>query len=375
MEGSISMSNGGEFRTALFGGYNRDDVREYLQEIERNAEMAKNEYQKEIMGLKSKLQKAEEGKGSTDSGDYERWMKELQECRQENEDLKKGISGLETENHGLRESLAKAEAENQALAAVQENTGAAECASASSGINEEEYMEKLSAQEKEYENLKQEYESLKHENEDLRQETEGLKSDNAMLSDKKQSMEAELEELRNAAAVVEDSSSLQEEIQKMRQEKEKYESDCKAISQVLEDARAGAQNIREEAEKKADGILSEAEKKAGNIIEEAQKKAEGILERAKKDREKIFDEWKGQIDKDLENKGIRLMAAKYKIDACREEVNLAQQKLFSLYADMGKLVEGMPKRLEQLWDNDTRFASHAASVEEDDSTVIDEDKA
>ena len=37
------MSNGGEFRTTLFGGYNKDDVREYLQELERNAEMAKNE--------------------------------------------------------------------------------------------------------------------------------------------------------------------------------------------------------------------------------------------------------------------------------------------------------------------------------------------
>lgn len=367
------MSNGGEFRTALFGGYNKDDVREYLQELERNAEMAKNEYQKEIMGLKSKLQKAEERNCSSDSGDYERWMKELQECRQENEDLKKGISGLETENHGLRERLAKAE--NQNLAAAQENTVGAERASVSSGIDEEEYLEKLSAQEKEYENLKQEYDSLKRENEGLRQETEGLKSDNAMLSDKKQSMEAELEELRNAAAIVEDSSSLQEEIRKMRQEKEKYESDCKAISQVLEDARAGAQDIQEEAEKKADGILSEAEKKADSIIEEAQKKAESILARAKKDREKIFDEWKGQIDKDLENKGIRLMAAKYKIDACREEVNLVQKKLFSLYTDMGKMVEGMPKRLEQLWDNDTRFASHAASVEEDDSTVGDEDKA
>ena len=106
------MSNGGEFRTALFGGYNRDDVREYLQEIERNAEMAKNEYQKEIMGLKSKLQKAEEGKGSTDSGDYERWMKELQECRQENEDLKK----LETD------TVAQAYKTAQYYSEEQENT-------------------------------------------------------------------------------------------------------------------------------------------------------------------------------------------------------------------------------------------------------------
>ena len=321
------MSNGGEFRTALFGGYNKDDVREYLQELERNAEMAKNEYQKEIMGLKSKLQKAEERNCSSDSGDYERWMKELQECRQENEDLKKGISGLETENHGLRERLAKAR-KPESGSGTGEYSG---CGTRVSifwnrrrGISGETVRSGKRIRKSET--------GIRFpetgENEGLRQETEGLKSDNAMLSDKKQSMEAELEELRNAAAIVEDSSSLQEEIRKMRQEKEKYESDCKAISQVLEDARAGAQDIQEEAEKKADGILSEAEKKADSIIEEAQKKAESILARAKKDREKIFDEWKGQIDKDLENKGIRLMAAKYKIDACREEVKSRPEETF-----------------------------------------------
>lgn len=362
MEGNKAMSSGGEFRTVLFGGYNKDDVHEYVQELERNAEMAKNEYQREIIGLKTKLQKAQEE--SSNSGtvavsegadeamlslraEYERCSQDLETSRQENEDLRQKISELETENLELSEKQARLETESGSAVSAE--------------VNEEEYREKLEVKEKE--------------NEKLKQEIESLMSANILHAEEKQSMESELEELRNAAAIVEDSSSLQEEIQKMRQEKEKYESDCKAISQVLEDARAGAQNIREEAKKKADGILSEAEKKAGNIIEEAQKKAEGILERAKKEREKIFDEWKGQIDKDLENKGIRLMAAKYKIDACREEVNLAQQKLFSLYTDMGKLVEGMPKRLEQLWDNDTRFASHAASAEEDDSTVDDEDKA
>ena len=54
------MSNGGEFRTALFGGFNKEDVRGYLQELERNTEVEKSEYQRDIVGLKSKLQKAQE---------------------------------------------------------------------------------------------------------------------------------------------------------------------------------------------------------------------------------------------------------------------------------------------------------------------------
>ena len=54
------MSNGGEFRTALFGGFNKEDVRGYLQELERNEEVTKSEYQREILGLKAKLQRAQE---------------------------------------------------------------------------------------------------------------------------------------------------------------------------------------------------------------------------------------------------------------------------------------------------------------------------
>ena len=50
------MSNGGEFRTSLFGGgrYNKEDVRGFVQELERNAEVTKFEYEKEIVGLRGK---------------------------------------------------------------------------------------------------------------------------------------------------------------------------------------------------------------------------------------------------------------------------------------------------------------------------------
>ena len=60
------MSNGGEFRTALFGGFNKEDVRGYLQELERNEEVTKSEYQREILGLKAKLQRAQEENDSFD---------------------------------------------------------------------------------------------------------------------------------------------------------------------------------------------------------------------------------------------------------------------------------------------------------------------
>ena len=56
------MSNGGEFRTSLFGGYNKEDVRSFVQELERNAEVTKFEYEKEIVGLRGNINKTSRSK-------------------------------------------------------------------------------------------------------------------------------------------------------------------------------------------------------------------------------------------------------------------------------------------------------------------------
>lgn len=319
------MSNGGEFRTALFGGFNKEDVRGYLQELERNTEVEKSEYQRDIVGLKSKLQKAQE--------ENERLEEEIQKYKAGMEESSSDSSSryteeganaeeLETqkkENEELRQRIAQLEAENLELTENQKNTEAAVAAQEPEGINEEEYLEQLEQQ--------------KNENEKLRQEIDGLKSENLMFAEKKKDMERELEELKAASQDIEKNSSLQAEIQQMKEKKEKYENDFKVITQVLEDARISARHIQDEAQKKAEEILVQARKESREIIEGR----------------------KTQIDKELEDKGIRLMAAKYKIEAYRKEVNLTQQKLYNLYSDMGKLIEGMPQRLEQLWEDNAEY--------------------
>lgn len=52
----------GEFRIAIFGGFNKEDVCVYMQQMEKEAEITKFEYQREILGLKSKLQKVQDEK-------------------------------------------------------------------------------------------------------------------------------------------------------------------------------------------------------------------------------------------------------------------------------------------------------------------------
>ena len=69
------------------------------------------------------------------------------------------------------------------------------------------------------------------------------------------------------------------------------------------------------------------------------------------------------------------MAAKYKIEAYRKEINSTQQKLYNLYSDMGKMVDNMPQRLEQLCDGDAYSDLLSQDGEtgksEDNNTALD----
>lgn len=168
------------------------------------------------------------------------------------------------------------------------------------------------------------------EKEKLLQEIAALKAENASLMENKKLLEEEIEEAGKKGAETEEGIELEKEIQDLKSKKEKYEEEYQAIVKVLEDARMSAQYIQEEAQKKAEEILAQARKESRELVE--------IRKR--------------QVDKKLEEKGIRLMAAKYKIEAYRKEIYSAQQKLFGLYSEMGKMVEDMPQRLEQLWNEE-----------------------
>lgn len=277
------MFNGEGLRTALIGGYNKEDVREYIQAMEKEAEVAKFGFQSELTGLKAELKKTEEEKGNLENliREYEKRLEEYGDTHEINPD---------------RSDL---------------------------------YGEDLNA--------------LKVENEDLRQQIADLETEKLLLIESKKRMEEQLEGLKADQTVVQENIQLEEEMRQLKEKKEKYEEDYNAIAKVLEDARSSARYIQEEAQKQAEEIIAQAKKKSDELIEYR----------------------KAQIDKELEDKGIRLMAAKYKIDAYRKEINSTQQKLYNLYSDMGKMIEEMPKRLEQLWEEED-------SSNADNSSVISE---
>lgn len=259
-----------EFRTVVFGGYNKEDVHEYLQRIEKDSEVAKFGYQNEIKELKT----------------------ELEENKKDNVKLEEIIRIYKQK----LEELENKESSGHTQAEI--------------------YIEELKKQ--------------KRENENLRQKFVKLEAERQLLFENNRSMKEELDKLNAVGINSEKNMQLEDEIQQMQEEKAKYEEDFQAIKKVLQDARLSAQYIQEEAQKKAEEIINSAKKESRDLIERR----------------------KMQIDKELEDRGIRFMAAKYKMETYRKEINDTQQKLYNLYSDMGKMIEGMPQRLEQLWDEE-----------------------
>lgn len=273
-----------EFRTVFFGGYNKEDVRIYLEEAEKKSELSILRYEKEIVGMKNKIKNLQEEKA---------FLEEILKEHKLNQNVNKEV-------HHLEEPFLN-------------------------DLQNEEFLVEETGFHRIDDGLKS------NENRMLRKIIADLEQEKLLLVKEKKDMKKELEELRIRNDYIETSSKNELKASVLQ---EKDENDFKVIAKVLEDARLNARYIEDSAHQRAE-----------KIIEQARIESQEYVERKKM-----------QIDKELENKGIRLMAAKYKIDAYRSEISNTQQKLFELCSDMEKMVKEMPQRLDQLWEDENSLA-------------------
>ena len=216
------MADNRLFRTALFGGYNKEDVEEYIKTLEHEIESIKVLHQKEKSELQKKAQEAAETTG-------------------------------------------------------------------------------------------EEEEELQIEIRIAREETEKLRLENEELKDKlEQSVQQTVEEIKKEPV----------------REDEFFDYDT--VNRIMEDARRNAAQMEKEA---AD-------------------RAEQILERARVHAEQQKDVIVRQINAQLEEKGIQLIAAKYKIEQYAKEIENAQIGLGSLNSRIREMAENMPVRLDNYWDGE-----------------------
>ena len=303
------------FRAALFGGYNKEDVHEYIQTLENEIEAVKVLNQKEKNELQRQLDESREQKAEEDE--------ELPRLREDLEHSRSRLREKETELNEKLEELAKVREEleqaREELAARPETYG-----------QEPAYIEENAGEAWMEEGAETGGSSVQKEK--LR-----LLNENAELK-------ARLESLRQ------EMSAMEQRLSAMQEEKDGDFFDYRTVTKIIEEAHRNAELIRDEA----------------------QKEGEQIIERAMEDAEKQKAVIAARINKELEEKGIQLVAAKHKIDQYMKEVNSAQQGLFNIYTRMNQLIDKMPVRLDDYWDGE-HYRALEKNREAQDGAVEEEE--
>lgn len=221
------MAKNDLFRVALFGGFNKEDVQEYMKTLVNEIEAIKVLHQKEKNEL---LRKIEEGKtAAAESEELEALKGELEKKASEAESLRSAVLRKEEEAAQLQRALDKSAEEHTLL--------------------EEE--------------LKKQREDPADER--AQQELAELETENRRLE--KQLEEAEKRLLK-----------LEAEAEQLREEKEQEILDRETIAKVLENAYRNADLIREDGEKEREAMLKEAVAEAEKQREEIVSKVNSELE-------------------------------------------------------------------------------------------------
>ena len=272
------MAQNGMFRTALFGGYNREDVEEHIRNMEHEIETVKLLHQKEKQDL---IRRAEESEG------------ELALVKSELEEAHKQLDDAQPDDKSAQGLEKKPTAEKSEPEAVNAE---------SAGAKEKEALNKLQ--------------------EELQKERARTESERKTLARLREAQER-----------------LEQENQQLRKQLESRDDlfDYETVTKIMEEVRNNAELIEKEARERASQIIQEARDRA---VEEGERQRRNISSR---------------INAQLEEKGIQLMAAKYKIEQYIKSINETQQGLCLLNERMGKMVKDMPVRLDDYWEREESF--------------------
>lgn len=198
----------------------------------------------------------------------------------------------------------------------------------------DDLFRKLEQKEVENDRLKEECELLEKELKehflDSEEDGEGKwETQNYELNEEKEALKKQVQD--QAAQIQELEQKLNEQQKKDKKQTEADPLfDYSVVTKLMEDANKNAETIRNEAKQEAMEILREADKEA------EQRKSQIAL----------------RMNSQLEEKGIQLMAAKYKIEQYVKNINSLQQEMYNLYHRMNNMVTTMPVRLDDYWDGE-----------------------
>ena len=323
------MAKNDLFRVSLIGGYNKTDVEEYVKNMENEIESVKVMCKKEKNDLIRRIDNNEEASVLQ----KELLEKDLQEAQEklkvETQELQETKEELRIRTQELQKAEKELSARTQELQELQEELKArAQELQEELRVRTQELQEELRGRTQE---LQEEQEQKTQESLDADHlweagtdqaadttETDALLLENKML---KQELQEKSEELL----------ILQQQYKQLKTEnQDEGFLDRNTIAEIMRDARENAKLIKEETMKERDRML----------------------EAARTEAEKLKSDLLLQMNSELEDKGIQLIAAKYKIIQYIKEVKFAEEGLYNIHSRMNNLVESMTARLDNYWDGE-----------------------
>lgn len=296
------MAANSMFRKVLFGGLNKADVEEYIQTLENEIDSIKVLHQKEKGDLMRRLDAANEEVLAAQEKEREAreaLEENLSEGRPETGENKEEAARLQGEVEELRRQLEETRAEKtrwEERAAQEEGRREAlEAETAARGGSGVEGTGMRDAAERQ--KAEETYRRLSKENEELKRQLE------------------EQQAFRG---------------QRDGEEPDGDFFDYATVKKILEDANRNARLIEEEARERADKLVEETKQE---------------MERRKKDAA-------ARMGAELEEKGIQLIAAKYKIEQYARELCNVHEGMYNVYNRMNKLIDEMPVRLDDYWEGE-----------------------
>ena len=256
------------------------------------------------------------------------------------------------------------------------------------GLNKEDVDEYIKTLEHEIESIKVLHQKEKNEwmkklsegqydNQGANEELIKMQEENKKLNEENNNLRNENENLKNEIQNRDLKEQIHREISSEFQSEENYgankilEEDYKILLNKSVDLENQVEELekqlKEIKEKKVDKantngdffdydtvsrIMDEARRNAEKIEAESKNKAEKIIEDAKIEAEKQKDVILRRINSELEEKGIQLIAAKYKIEQYAKEINNAQEGLYNLNFRIKEMAQNMPVRLDDYWDGE-----------------------
>lgn len=228
------MAENRMFRNALFGGFNKEDVNEYIKTLENEIEAIKVLHQKEKNDL---MRQIDQGRGAADTEQVSKLQEELVSVREE---LNASREEKRTAEDQLKSLQFELETAKGRLNAAKDEPGQEKTVSDSSMYEEA---------------LAQGKEELRGKEEQLREMEARLREKEEQLKEK----DRELEDLRKRG-------------------KADGFIDYSMIGEVLKDARKTAEMIEKDAHDKADGLIKQAEQDASAYRQEMETKINAELE-------------------------------------------------------------------------------------------------